>query len=438
MVKYSILLINILALFAYKVFVGDNVTITPTFPANVKAGSEFVVEITINRTDVEGFAILQQELPKGFTAKEAESHEASFTFTKQTVKFIWTSLPPEQEFKISYKIMVDKKVEGETTIGGKFSYVSDNVKKNVELPASIVNVESAESKASAEAQTPDNKNAEAAADTAAQSVKKDTLVAEQSSQASCKRIISPEVNGEFMVEIMISKGNLSGFAKLQENIPQGYTATPVKTNNASFTFTEQKVKFVWPTLPPETEYTVSYKVKSDNNLKDSASIDGVFSFLENDEPKKFILPPMSLSIKAGDTMANNLVNSLEENKKVEEAVKKEEPAVDSSQKTNPVVANIPAPQTDVVYKVQIAALHNPVDVSYFKTKHSIGETVGTEMHEGWTKYTIGAFPEYKKARDHRENVKTKNIQGPFVTAYNSGKRITVQEALMITSQKWYK
>ena len=60
-----------------------------------------------------------------------------------------------------------------------------------------------------------------------------------------------------------------------------------------------------------------------------------------------------------------------------------------------------------------------------------------DMHEGWHKFTVGQFNRYKEARNHRENVRSNNkIVGPFVTAYNQGTRITVQEALMITKQQW--
>jgi hypothetical protein len=52
---------------------------------------------------------------------------------------------------------------------------------------------------------------------------------------------------------------------------------------------------------------------------------------------------------------------------------------------------------------------------------------------------VGEHPEYKNARDHREKVKSGNgVASAFVVAYNSGKRITVQEALMITNQKWFR
>ena len=84
------------------------------------------------------------------------------------------------------------------------------------------------------------------------------------------------------------------------------------------------------------------------------------------------------------------------------------------------------------------ALHNAVDASSLAARYNISSKVNTEMAEGYTKYTVGSHNDYKEARDAREDMRNKGVAGPFVTAYNTGKRITVQEALMITSQKWYR
>jgi len=61
------------------------------------------------------------------------------------------------------------------------------------------------------------------------------------------------------------------------------------------------------------------------------------------------------------------------------------------------------------------------------------------MMGGYTKFMVGSHGEYKSAKEHKNNVVEKNgVKSAFVVAYNNAKRITVQEALMISNQKWFK
>ncbi|MEZ8000531.1 MAG: hypothetical protein QMC39_11215, partial [Flavobacteriales bacterium] len=49
------------------------------------------------------------------------------------------------------------------------------------------------------------------------------------------------------VIVNINKGEVTGFAKLQLEIPAGLTARAIKKSGASFTFSGQKAKFIWMT-----------------------------------------------------------------------------------------------------------------------------------------------------------------------------------------------
>ena len=49
---------------------------------------------------------------------------------------------------------------------------------------------------------------------------------------------------------------------------------------------------------------------------------------------------------------------------------------------------------------------------------------------------VGNHSEYKKARDSRNELKNHEFPGPFVSAYNYGERISVQEALILSKQNW--
>jgi len=100
----------------------------------------------------------------------------------------------------------------------------------------------------------------------------------------------------------------------------------------------------------------------------------------------------------------------------------------------------PRENEPLAYRVQIGAFSKrKVTVAKLEKKFNVSETIDSEMQGGFTKFIVGSHIEYKAARDHRESMISANgIKSSFVVAYNQGKRITVQEALMITNQTWYK
>ncbi|OFY83371.1 MAG: hypothetical protein A3F72_20455 [Bacteroidetes bacterium RIFCSPLOWO2_12_FULL_35_15] len=470
----------------YQFFFAEGVTVTQNVPSSAKAESEFTIEVTINKGAVGGFAKLQQELPEGFTAIEDKNSGASFTFSNHAVKFIWMSLPGENEIKVSYKVKVAANdVNGDKIIAGKFSYISENIKQIAEIPPATITITGGgSSQAVVTTTTPDTTTTTNTVTTTTtdNTTKTPTQTNPETSPFSCSRNVQESGANEYVIEITINKGNLSGFAKLVETLPAGYTATALESKEAAFTFADQKVKYVWVSMPSAPEFKVSYKIKVAENVTGAQTIDGVFSYIENDETKKFIVPTSTIGTGTQPLVTNTTDNTTTDNttkttdvvdnttktttdntvkttdvvdnttKTTTDNTVKTTDVVDNTTKTTTTTDNtttdnstkslsattIPAPQGKIKYSVQIAALHNAKNPNVLATMFNINEQINTEMAEGFTKYTIGSHGEYKSARDARETIKNKGVVGPFVTAYNTGKRITVQEALMITSQKWYK
>ena len=174
-------------------------------------------------------------------------------------------------------------------------------------------------------------------------------------------------------------------------------------------------------------------------------ITGVLSYLKGEETQKHQIKATSFSA-SGESLASNDNEDEEEestnlqdkvDNKVEEDTE-EDVVVDNTEEENKRTApitNTPAPEKNVAYKVQVGAFREGITIAKYQKKFNLKDQISLENHQGWTKLITGSFSEYKTARDKRNNLRNK-VKTAFVTAYNQGERITVQEALMITNQKW--
>ena len=282
---------------------------------------------------------------------------------------------------------------------------------------------------------------------------------------SVYRNVSHIENGEYLVSLKVEKGTFKSFGKIEEYIPEGFIASEGENQNGQFSFRNNVVKILWMTLPEENTLEVTYNLKSETDLLESVRVHGMFSYLNADQseqiemqastfknyyineslPNEPIVEEAEISSSTDDsiTSENEVIDIPEEIESNGEDALKEEIASDESENSNQLIndiTNIPSPETSVTYKVQLAAGKKEVDQKYFVKVHNISEQVSIEYHESWYKYTIGKFDIYKQARDKRNEIwnKDNKINDAFVTAYNSGERITVQEALMISNQKWFK
>lgn len=477
-----VLLINFLGLLLLEPFLLADLSITQNIPTTMAPGTEVRVTVTVEKGTLSGFAKLQLDLPAGMTATAIETKGASFTFADQKAKFIWMALPASPKFNVSYTLKADASVSGSVNINGKLSYIEDNERKTYDLPTATIQVtggavaQTAPTTEPAPQETapvvappvvaPDASNdVVSAAGAAPVSTEPPTAAAPPSlrlipaqqgaGNVGGTRTITAITESEMLVEVTISKGAIRGFGKLQESIPPGFTALEKSTDEAIFTSQGTIVKFVWLNLPAKSDLKVSYKLRGTGQPNGEYAVNGEFGYLLNDETQKAVLgstafkvgPEAMLAQQAPDRSApgesQQTAQEQPSTSGTEQASGNQQQTgqetADRTEKPKPVTTNrIPAPETGVTYKVQITAAHREVGPEYFAERHHFTGAFSIERHEGWIKYTTGKFNQYREARDQRQAYIAggNNFPGPFVTAYNNGDRITVQEALMISQQPW--
>ena len=422
----SILLIGSLFLISAAFIIQTmDIGLSSNLPSKLDPGVPIEFEVTINKNGISGFSKFQMELPAGFTAELVDGKDGTFSFADQQIKIIWVSLPAENPFKVKFKLNTASDVKGIFSLKGIFSYVQDGERQNKEFTTEV-NVGGATAV--------EGSSAPIATSTPAP-------VEAPVSNISFIRTISPEVLAPLqtcIVTLEINKGAVSGFGKITETIPVGFTAEQIETNGGIFSVSGNSVRFLWMTLPSDASYKISYKLTADGNVG-KKEITGSFSYVKNDETLLVNTSTNYFDVPSPEAVAQATPDATPE---------KSEPAI---QESAPVAASRVAPEekaeqtasvnstasASIGYRVQICATKKPVNTEYFVKNHNVTEKIYADMHEGWHKFTVGSYLVYGEARNHREAVKESyNIKNPFVTAYNNGARITVQEALMISKQTW--
>lgn len=505
MIKYAAFALQFVSLSIFNLFFPSAIIdVQNSTPATLHKGERKEIEIVINKGDVQGFAKMEIVLPTGMIASAGETNGASFTFSAQKARFVWMSLPSQSNFKVTYYLEAMDGIVGKKDIRGIFSYIADNRRVDYNIPIKTIDVVADAAPILSEAaptttqdltpaSTPETETvltvpvtpitpvsppastpeavvasaepvqekstAPAPVETAIVSVETPKpVINEETMILDATRTITALTANDFRVDIKMESRGITGFAKIVENVPAGYSINKVQDAGSTVTIEKGVIKFVWFEIPNSPIIEVTYKISSPNAANVAPAITGELSYVENNNPKK---KPIASSgevvlAAAGTTEPFTPVTPVEpvaenkptptEDKKVEPKptdatpeVKKETPAPKETKiQPKKEVTTAPSPEVGITYKVQILAAHRVVNKTYFSAQHNFSEGFNIENHEGWVKYTTGKFEEYKIARDERERLKSNyNLPGPFVTAYNNGERITVQEALLITKQQWY-
>ena len=465
-------------------------------------GTEVPIEITVTKGSMNGFAKLQLDIPAEFQIKEVDEKGATYTYNEGIAKWVWAALPTESEIVIKLIVIPASDNLGPKTISAKYSYVENNVKQVVEMTPAEINVVSQSDAQEVAAVTEPTTSAEPTTAVVAEPTETPAAVAsepvstpavttpasgnaEPPSPITIKRTVNRISQTEYEVGIRISKGATKGFARYSDALPPDVEVRKSGTDGSSFSVADGKIKFVWANVPEKDTLNISYVISS--TRIQVVELKGEYSYLEDNQSKNHTALAMSIAFetpikqdarpieepvtsvpdssqepiaKAVETPtqtrpavavqeSTQVVKTPAPEKKVKTAKtakpKTTKPAGNSGSTTASASTSAPSPEAvassnGMIYHVQIGAFtKKTVTASKLEKKFKVTERINSEMAEGYTKFMVGNHIEYRDARDHRETmISTHNIKSSFVVAYNNGKRITVQEALSITNQKWYK
>lgn len=273
----------------------------------------------------------------------------------------------------------------------------------------------------------------------------------------------------FDVEVKITKGTVSNFAKYQIDVPAGYSVSSIDAKNGNFTFENKRAKIVWVAIPSEPEFTIKFKVQANNDAVSPGTFSQKFYYLENNEKKEVEGTPVTITI--GGAVASNsspekksdtppakvdepvvatptktvapppVPEKKEENvasttpaktvqpavpeKKVETPVETkpaktvEEPIAENKSKETDSSAKKSAPsQSGLTYKIQLSSSASQPN----KSLYSKAGSIEVENVDGLYKVVTGNYTNKDEAIARLVELKGKGLNG-FLVKYENGKRI---------------
>jgi len=106
-----------------------------------------------------------------------------------------------------------------------------------------------------------------------------------------------KINSTVPVELAITKGEINGFAKLEQELPDGFTALPLDMKGGAFTFDKQKIKIIWVSLPSSKEFKITYSLKVDGKGTGKKSIGGKMYFIKDNIKQINEITPSIVDVK---------------------------------------------------------------------------------------------------------------------------------------------
>lgn len=224
---------------------------------------------------------------------------------------------------------------------------------------------------------------------------------------NCKRNISLISAKEMQVEIIVSRQQASGIARLSEFIPEGAVIKYAKSEGGSVNTANNKMNFVWMALPTTDVFKVVYIISTEKLSVGDYSIAGKFSYVENLEKREVAIEASRFSISSSNEikLSNSVTNG------------------------NNIAINPASSKTSkIVYGIQVMSTAKQLPSNYFSDNFNINEKVKIDNSKEQYKYIIGEFNDLNTALGFRESLVGKGLKDSFLVAFSDNKIISLAEA----------
>lgn len=232
------------------------------------------------------------------------------------------------------------------------------------------------------------------------------------------------------VTLRISKGDISGAAKLQQTIPEGFMVKELLSAGAVFEFKNQIMTYTWEDFSDKETLNITYRLISKNAKIGSVSIPGILFYVQDeiDQIRQF---KKNIDIIAEPVVAqNNNTEATNSNNQTSENTQNTQGEI------NPTPITTTQNSTEgksLIYRVQVYAVFGGTTSSKLLEKRlDLDYSVHQDYQGNYAKYTSGEFATYEEAAAYKKKLRGSSVPGAFVVGFYDGERTKdIQEAITI-------
>ena len=255
-----------------------------------------------------------------------------------------------------------------------------------------------------------------------------------------------KAGGEVIVSVVVNKESIEGFARLIENVPEGFRAEELNSATGNFIFENGKIRIIWLTMPEGDTFKAEYKLVHTGVNTGLIKLDGKFHYVKNDKRLEISLPTFNLMVKKVSApkeivRLEKTINKVEtaETVVVDKVKTAETVVVDKVETAETVVVDkVETAETVVVDKVPIKEKEKITDLdsklffkiqlgAYSNEKSSTVFGGLPDIHfikvDKLFFYYSGKFTNEADARAIIPQAKAKGFKGAFLVRFKNGKRI---------------